>query len=50
MVLEVLVVIGKGVEAGKVFMMGLGNDGSANMDQFARLTLEYLLEQLEKNR
>jgi hypothetical protein len=41
-------VIGPGVEVSKVVTTGLGNDRSANMLEFARLALEYLLEQMEK--
>jgi hypothetical protein len=44
----VLAVIGPGVEVSKVVTTGLGNDRSANMLEFARLALEYLLEQMEK--
>lgn len=44
----VLAVIGPGVEVSKVVTTGFGNDRSANMLEFARLALEYLLEQMEK--
>jgi hypothetical protein len=43
----VLAVVGPGVEVSKVVTTGLGNDRSANMVEFARLALEYLLEQME---
>jgi len=43
----VLAVIGPGVEVSKVVKTGKGNDRAANMVEFARLALEYLLEQME---
>jgi len=45
----VLAVIGPGVEVSKVVKTGLGNDRAANMLEFAKLALEYLLEQLESS-
>lgn len=35
------------MEVSKVTKTGLGNDRAANMMEFARLALEYLLEQME---
>jgi hypothetical protein len=43
----VLAVIGPGVEVSKVVTTGKGNDRTVNMLEFARLALEYLLEQME---
>jgi len=45
--LVVLAVVGPGVEVSKVVDTGLGTDRVGNMLEFARLALEYLLEQLE---
>lgn len=45
----VLAVIGPGVEVSKVVNTGLGNDRAANMLEFAKLALEYLLEHLESS-
>ena len=45
----VLAVIGPGVEVSKVVKTGLGNDRAANMLEFAKLALEYLLEHLESS-
>jgi hypothetical protein len=43
----ILAVVGPGVEVSKAIHTGLGNDRAKNMVEFARLALEYLLEQLE---
>jgi hypothetical protein len=43
----VLAIVGPGVEVSKVVTTGKGTDRSANMLEFARLALEYLVEQLE---
>jgi hypothetical protein len=40
--------VGPGVEVSKVVSTGLGNARAANMVEFARLALEYLLEQIEE--
>jgi hypothetical protein len=45
--LVILAVVGPGVEVSKAIHTGLGNDRAKNMVEFARLALEYLLEQLE---
>lgn len=45
--LVILAIVGPGVEVSKAVHTGLGNDRAANMVEFARLALEYLLEQLE---
>ena len=43
----VLAIVGPGVEVSKVAKTGLGGDRAGNMVEFARLALEYLVEQME---
>ena len=43
----VLAIVGPGVEVSKIAKTGLGGDRAGNMVEFARLALEYLVEQME---
>jgi Competence-damaged protein len=43
----VLAIVGPGVEVSKIAKTGLGGDRAGNMMEFARLALEFLVEQME---